>query len=78
MLGFNTQHVEELVVGILQDMATILRSFAGGPDNPQSPVTNSSTLAQDKSLLDSATQKANELAAEMRHLQDSNSQRDRP
>jgi hypothetical protein len=78
MLDVNTQHAEELVLGIVQDMATILSSFAGGPDDPHSPVTNSSTLAQDAARLDSATQKANELAAEMRRLQDRTSQRDRP
>ncbi|HEY1292655.1 MAG TPA: hypothetical protein VGJ60_06130 [Chloroflexota bacterium] len=78
MLGANTQRAEELVVGILQDVVAILSSFAGGPDDPQGPVTNSATLARDSARLDAATQKANELASEMRSLQDRTSQRARP
>jgi hypothetical protein len=61
--------VRELVTGILQDVGAILNSFAGGPEDPKGPVNDRNTLATDAARLDSATQKANQLASELSRLQ---------
>jgi hypothetical protein len=66
-VGLNA-HARELLAGIFDDVAAILSSFEGGPDDPKSPVTNSATLKQDAARLDSATQKANQLASELSNL----------
>jgi hypothetical protein len=60
--------VRELVTGILEDVGAILSSFAGGPDDPKGPVNDRNTLATDSARLDSATQKANQLASELSRL----------
>jgi len=67
-LGVDSQRVEDLLVGIFQDVGSILNSFAGGPDDPKNPVTNAATLHQDAARLDAATRKANELADELNKL----------
>jgi hypothetical protein len=66
-LGLNT-HARDLLIGIFQDVGTILHSFEGGPDDPNSPVTNEATLRQDSDRLDSATRKAEQLATELSKL----------
>jgi hypothetical protein len=76
LLGVNAQHAEQLLTGILRDVGAILQSFEGGPDDPRSPVTNASSLAEDQARLDAASRKANELASEMQHIQDGNAGRD--
>jgi hypothetical protein len=58
----------DLLAGIFQDVGAILNSFAGGPDDPKNPVVNSVTLQQDSQHLDSATQKAEQLATELGKL----------
>ncbi|HEY2592743.1 MAG TPA: hypothetical protein VGK33_02455 [Chloroflexota bacterium] len=70
LLGANAQHAEQLVTGILQDVGDILQSFEGGPNDPKSPVTHASSLAEDRARLDSARQKADELANELQNIQD--------
>ena len=77
LLGANAQHAEQLLTGILQDVGAILQSFEGGPDDPKSPITNSSSLADDQARLDAARGKANDLAIELQHLQDGAAGRDR-
>jgi hypothetical protein len=77
VLGVNAQHAEQLLAGILQDVGAILQSFEGGPDDPKSPVTNTSSLAEDQARLDAASQKASELATEMQKMQDGVAGRDR-
>ena len=67
-MGVNGQRVEQLVEGILQDVGSILNSFAGGPDDPTNPVSNAATLKQDSQRLEAATQKANSLADELKKL----------
>jgi hypothetical protein len=76
-LGVNLQHVRDLVAGIVQDVGGILNSFAGGPDDPKSPVTNAATLRDDQQRLDEATRKAEQLATELHNLQNSNADRGR-
>jgi hypothetical protein len=75
-LGINPQRVENLLVGIFEDVGDILRSFEGGPDDPNGPVRNSATLAQDSARLDAATLKANQLAVELQNLQAGKAQRE--
>ena len=77
VLGVNAQHAEQLLTGILQDVGDILQSFEGGPDDPKSPVTNASSLAEDQARLDSASRKASELATEMQKIQDGAAGNDR-
>jgi hypothetical protein len=60
----------DLLLGIFQDVGAILNSFAGGPNDPQSPVTDQRTLKQDSERLDAATRKANELASELTKMSD--------
>jgi hypothetical protein len=61
-------HASDLLMGMLQDVGAILRSFEGGPDDPASPVTNAATLQNDSDHLDSATAKAEQLASEIGSL----------
>jgi hypothetical protein len=76
LLGANAQHAEQSLTGILQDVGDILQSFAGGPNDPQSPVRNGSSLAEDRAHLNDATQKANELQNELQNIQDGLTGRD--
>ena len=76
LLGANAQHAEDLLAGILRDVGAILQSFEGGPDDPKSPVTNASSLAEDQAHLDAATRKADQLATELQHIQDGPTGRD--
>jgi hypothetical protein len=76
VLGINPQRVEDLLLGIFEDVTGILRSFEGGPDDPRGPVQNSAILAQDSARLDAATRKANQLAIELQNLQAAKAQRD--
>jgi hypothetical protein len=48
-----------------QDIAAIYQSFAGGPDDPHSPVNDPAALRQASAHLDSATAKANALRDEL-------------
>jgi uncharacterized protein with von Willebrand factor type A (vWA) domain len=48
-----------------QDIAAIYQSFAGGPDDPHSPVTDQASLRQASAHLDAATAKANALRDEL-------------
>jgi hypothetical protein len=73
--GVDSQHAQQLLMSMLQDVAAILNSFAGGPNDPTNPVTNSAALAQDAARLDGATRKANELAVELQRIQDEATQR---
>jgi hypothetical protein len=66
-VGLNA-HARELLVGIFQDVDAILNSFAGGPNDPNSPVVNQNTLNRDAEHLDSATEKAQQLATELDNL----------
>jgi hypothetical protein len=59
----------DLLTGIFDDVAAIANSFAGGPDDPHSPVVDRTALAQDKAHLDAATQKAQALADELQRQQ---------
>jgi hypothetical protein len=70
-------HIGDLVAGILEDMGAILSSFANGPDDPKGPVSDQTTLDRDAAHLDSATQKANQLASELSRLQDPAEERGR-
>jgi hypothetical protein len=70
-------HARDLLSGIFQDVDAILNSFAGGPNDPRSPVTNSITLKQDSDRLDSATQKAQQLATELGKVGNTQGDRDR-
>jgi hypothetical protein len=68
---FNMPQLErarQLVGGIVEDVAAIATSFAGGPNDPKSPVVDRSTLAQDKARLDAATRKAEQLSNELTRL----------
>ena len=65
------QHVQELLNGIFDDVSEIGRSFAGGPNDPRSPVVDKRALSSDKARLDSATAKANQLTDELAQLRDS-------
>ena len=68
---FNMPQLErarQLVGGIVEDVAAIATSFAGGPNDPKSPVVDQSTLAQDKARLDAATRKAEQLSNELTRL----------
>jgi hypothetical protein len=76
MLGVNPQRVENLLLGIFEDVGDILRSFEGGPDDPKGPVQNSATLTQDSARLDAATRKANQLAVELQNFQAGKAQRE--
>jgi hypothetical protein len=64
-LGLPTQRARDLMAGILDDVGSILTSFAGGPDDPKNPVANQTTLNADSVRLDAATHKAEQLAAEL-------------
>ena len=64
-------HVQELLIGIFEDVAGIADSFAGGPNDPRSPVVDKRALGSDKARLDSATSRANQLADELTRLRDS-------
>jgi hypothetical protein len=68
-MGVDGRRVEALLSSIFRDVGSILSSFAGGPDDPKNPVTNSVTLQRDAQRLDAATQKANALADELQKLQ---------
>jgi hypothetical protein len=61
--------VRVLMGGIFDDITAIAESFAGGPNDPHSPVVDPSALARDKARLDSATNKAQALSDELRRLQ---------
>jgi hypothetical protein len=58
-------HVQSVLLGIAQDIAAIYDAFAGGFDDPHSPVNDPASLRAAASRLDSATAKANELRAEV-------------
>ena len=59
----------DLLEGIADDVTAIYNSFAGGPDDPHSPVVDQPALARDKARLDAATQKAQALADELQRQQ---------
>jgi hypothetical protein len=61
-------HARDLLVGMFDDVGAILQSFEGGPTDPGSPVSNQETLQRDAEYLDSATQKARQLATELGSL----------
>jgi hypothetical protein len=48
-----------------QDITAIYQSFAGGPNDPHSPVNDPAALRQASAHLDSATAKANALRDEL-------------
>jgi hypothetical protein len=75
-LGVDFSHVRDLLMGIAQDVDAIFNSFAGGPDDPNGPVSNSATLAQDSAHLNAAQRKASELATELSNIQNGTSGRD--
>ncbi|MBV9578776.1 MAG: hypothetical protein JO057_09320 [Chloroflexi bacterium] len=77
-VGLNAGHTRDLVEGILEDVGGILNSLRGGPDDPNSPVTNRAALAQDEARLDAAERKANELESELSRAQDGTVGRDHP
>ena len=57
----DTARVKDLLTGIAQDVAAIYDSFAGGPNDPHSPVNDPAALRDAASHLDAATSKANQL-----------------
>jgi hypothetical protein len=61
-------NARDLLVGMFDDVGAILQSFEGGPNDPRSPVNNQDTLQRDSAYLDSATQKAQQLAYELGRL----------
>jgi hypothetical protein len=65
------ERARQLIGGIVEDLAAIASSFAGGPNDPKSPVLDQSSLARDKARLEAATQKAEQLADELRRLRGS-------
>jgi len=76
-LGIDFPHVRDLLVGIAQDVDAIFNSFAGGPDDPNGPVSNSATLAQDSARLNAAQHKASELETELSNIHNGTAGRDR-
>jgi hypothetical protein len=58
----------DLLIGIGQDVLSILQSFANGPDEPN-PVTDGASLERAKAHLDSATNQADQLAVELNKIQ---------
>jgi hypothetical protein len=70
--ALGSDRVHGLLLGIFQDVGAILTSFAGGPDDPNGPVSNFTTLRIDSERLQSATQKADQLATELNRLQTQN------
>lgn len=71
------RHVQELVLGIFEDVGAILNSFSGGPDDPKGPVTNATTLRTDAERLNAASRKAHDLAAELSRIKDDSLHNDR-
>jgi hypothetical protein len=61
--------VGDLLVGIADDVGAILGSFSNGPDDPKGPVRDQRTLQRDSTTLDDATHKAEQLATELRRIQ---------
>ena len=72
-----SDRVRELLSGIFQDVDTIVTSFAGGPNDPNGPVSNSTALRADAERLRSATQKADQLTTQLNRLQAQNQTGDR-
>ena len=70
-IGLNA-HARDLLLGIFQDVDEILTSFAGGPNDPNNPIDNQATLNRDAQRLNSATDKAEQLASEMNNLRQGN------
>ena len=68
--GTSVPNVNQLLAGIFDDVGAIARSFSGGPDDPNGPVVSVATRNQDAERLHAATEKANQLADELQHLQD--------
>jgi hypothetical protein len=63
----------DLLVGIAEDVRSIFEAFSDGIDAPKSPVNDPIALKRAKSDLDSATNKAEELADELIDLQHASS-----
>jgi len=64
------QRAEELLSGIFDDVGAIYVSFAGGPNDPHSPVVDGRTLERDRGHLSDASSKAEQLATELSRLRD--------
>ena len=58
-----------MLVGIGEDVGAILQSLSGRPDAPHHPVNDPAALKQDQDRLESATNKAHDLADELDKLQ---------
>jgi hypothetical protein len=65
----DTSRVKDLLTGIAQDIGAIYDAFAGGPNDPHSPVNDQVALRDAASHLDSATARANQLADELQRVQ---------
>jgi glycerate-2-kinase len=63
--GVDPTRVRDLLAGIAQDVAAIYESFAGGLDDPHSPVSDPVALRQAASHLDAATARAHLLVDEL-------------
>ena len=61
----DTARVKDLLTGIAQDVAAIYDAFAGGPNDPHSPVNDQAALRDAASHLDAATARANQLRQEL-------------
>jgi hypothetical protein len=64
------EQARELALGIVDDISAVANSFAGGPDDPHSPIVDRVALNQDAARLQAATDKANRLASELPRLGD--------
>jgi hypothetical protein len=67
--AIDQSRVRELLTGIFEDVGAILSSFEGGPEDPKGPVNDRNALASASARIDSATQKAYQLASELGRLQ---------
>jgi hypothetical protein len=64
------QRAQELLTGIFQDVEAIYASFAGGPNDPHSPVVDRRALEQDRGHLNDASNKAEQLTIELAKLRE--------
>jgi hypothetical protein len=62
------QQVRDLAAGLTDDVGSLMDTFSDGFDSPQSPVNNPVALKQASARLEAATNKANQLVAELQTI----------
>jgi hypothetical protein len=67
--GSPLQRIQQLMVGIGEDIGAILQSLSSRPDAPHNPVSDPAALKEAENRLESATSKAHDLADELDKLQ---------